>query len=116
MSRHRCTQSWQDAPQPFMLVWLDAMVKESEQNHEAQERLQKSFTIVKVFESIQPCEDYIRTLTSTARLVFIVVGHLGQEFVAKVHNIGQIKSIYIYCIDRAKHEDWWKNFVKVIMI
>ncbi|CAF4956770.1 unnamed protein product [Rotaria sp. Silwood1] len=43
----------------------------------------------------------------------IVSGQLGREIIPSIHELQQVISIYVYCIDKKGHEQWARNFAKV---
>ncbi|CAF1071152.1 unnamed protein product [Rotaria sordida] len=43
----------------------------------------------------------------------IVSGQLGKEIVPSIHNLRQVMSIYVYCMNKAINEQWASRFVKV---
>ncbi|CAF1143683.1 unnamed protein product [Rotaria sp. Silwood1] len=43
----------------------------------------------------------------------IVSGRLGQDIVPSIHELRQVISIYVYCMDKSRHEQWARNFAKV---
>jgi len=97
----------------FALLWLDAAVNTSEENREAQQQLRSTINHVTTFENASLCEQYIRSVCLYDRLVLIVSGKLGQEVVPHIHQVRQLSSIYVYCMDKPRNEKWAKNFVKV---
>ncbi|CAF5093031.1 unnamed protein product, partial [Rotaria sp. Silwood1] len=49
----------------------------------------------------------------TEKIFFIISGVLGEQLVPKIHNLKQIQYIYIYCLDKDKHEQWISNYAKI---
>jgi hypothetical protein len=43
----------------------------------------------------------------------ICSGSLGEEFVHKVHDQAVVESIYVFCGNKAKHEQWARQYPKV---
>ncbi|CAF5071208.1 unnamed protein product, partial [Rotaria sp. Silwood1] len=43
----------------------------------------------------------------------IVSGQLGQEIVPSIHKLQQVVSIYVYCMNKKKNEQWARTFAKV---
>lgn len=97
----------------FALLWLDEAVNTSEENREAQQELRSSINHVTTFEDGNLCQQYIRTVDLQDRLVLIVSGRLGQEVVPHIHQVRQLSSIYVYCMDKQRNEQWAKTFTKV---
>ena len=96
------------------LIWLDAEVNVSKENIDAQKRLRSTINYLKTFHDADECENYIRLMPPGDRMLFIVSGRLGQEIVPRVHKLRQILAIYIFCGDKPKHEQWSREYTKVI--
>jgi hypothetical protein len=97
----------------FSLIWLDATVNNSQENINAQHQLRKSINHLKTFTDSDQCERYIRSVSVDDQIVLVVSGHLGQVIVPRIHRLRQISSIYVYCMDKAKNEQWSNQFEKV---
>ncbi|CAF4634765.1 unnamed protein product [Rotaria sp. Silwood2] len=94
------------------IIWLDANVNTNERRSAEQ----KLASIVKHFEKFQDkeqCQKYIEEQSEKDRLVMIVSGQLGKEIVPSVHNLQQVMSIYVYCMNKEINEQWACRFVKV---
>ncbi|CAF0992439.1 unnamed protein product [Rotaria sordida] len=97
----------------FHLVWLDPAADDTAEDEEGQQLLRTSINHLRKFKDIEKCENYIQTVSKSDRIVFIVTGRLGQEMMPRIHQLRQISSIYIYCMDKDYHEEWSKDFTKV---
>lgn len=95
------------------LLWLDSTINNSEQNLHTQQRLQTIINHFVTFEDSTSCEDYIRSIPNHDRIIIIVSGLSGRQLVPRIHQIEQVDSIYVYCMDRKTNEKWTKNFTKV---
>jgi hypothetical protein len=102
-----------DNLETFGLLWLDAAVNSSEENRQAQQQLRATINHVITFEDANRCQQYIRSICAHDRLVLIVSGQLGQEVVPSIHQMRQLSSIYVYCMNKERNEKWAKNFTKV---
>ncbi|CAF3309085.1 unnamed protein product [Rotaria socialis] len=100
----------------FYLLWLDAEVNISEENRIAQQQLRSTINHVTTFEDGNLCQQYIQSISIYDRIILIVSGRLGQEVVPRIHDLRQLSSIYVYCIDKQKNEEWAKNFTKVMAV
>jgi hypothetical protein len=98
------------------LIWLDAAVKTSTENIAAQDQLRLSINHLMTFDEEQLCEEYIRSLSENDRIVFMCSGRLGEQIVPRIHQLRQIFSIYIYCLNKEKHKQWADKFIKVNQI
>ncbi|CAF4113868.1 unnamed protein product [Rotaria sordida] len=65
------------------------------------------------FQDAKTCQEYIEKQSEKAQLIMIVSGRLGREIVPSIHELRQVISIYVYCMDKKSHEQWARNFEKV---
>ncbi|CAF4075063.1 unnamed protein product, partial [Rotaria sordida] len=96
----------------FLIVWLDANVNKTEDNEETYKALRTSINYLKTFDNLQEGENYIRSI-HREKIILIVSGGFGMEIVPRIHDCEQINSIYVYCSDKARHEQWSKDYPKV---
>ncbi|CAF0751072.1 unnamed protein product [Adineta ricciae] len=96
----------------FSLVWLDAAVNDSIENVEAQQRLRKCINHLKTFQDGDECIQYIQSQPKD-RFVLIISGRLGRDIVPRIHNLRQVYSIYVYCLDKERNERWAKSYAKI---
>jgi hypothetical protein len=97
----------------FSLVWLDSTINNSQENVNTQRRLKTIINHLLTFEDSTLCEEYIRSVSNHDRIVIIVSGLLGRQLVPRIHQLEQVCSIYVYCMDRKTNEQWTKDFTKV---
>ena len=97
----------------FSLIWLDASVNNSQENLDAQQRLRSSINHLKTFEHQDDCEQYIRSVSPLDRVVLIVSGRFDPQIVPRIHQLRQVSSIYVYCMDKERNEQWAQHFTKV---
>jgi hypothetical protein len=98
----------------FSLIWLDATVNTSPENIQSQEILRESINQLKTFDNGDECIKYIEYLSANDRIILISSGSLGRSIVPRIHELRQIFSIYIYCMNKEANEQWTKKFIKVI--
>jgi hypothetical protein len=96
----------------FVLIWLDAGV-DNHENLDAQKKLANIHRNFKMFKSVADGEKTIQQLTVSDRVILIVSGGFGMEIVPRIHQLEQVLTIYIFCMEREKHVEWAKNFNKV---
>ncbi len=97
----------------FSLVWLNIRNDGIQNDTSALDRLRISINNSKIFQDDQECEQYVRSLPVDDRVVLIVNDQLGEKFVSRVHDLRQLLSIYIYCVDEKADERWTIQFTKV---
>jgi hypothetical protein len=95
------------------LLWLDASANVSTENIESQKQFRSIIHNFKTFQNDQECVKYIRKKSKDDRIFFIVSGRFGRDIVPRIHQLRQISSIYIYCQDKQRNEEWANKFTKV---
>jgi hypothetical protein len=96
-----------------VLIWLDASVNGNEKNKQTQQDFQSIIYNFRAFEDPNQCQKYISSVPSHGRIVLITSGQFGRQLVPQIHNLQQLLSIYVYCMDKEANEAWAKNFTKV---
>lgn len=96
----------------FSLIWLDIGAKDDD---ETQGKLvsiidQQLLT----FETAHGCEQYVRE-SDGEQITLLVSGQLGVKLLPRIHDLAQIVTIYIYCVDRKKHKAWASQYSKVTL-
>jgi hypothetical protein len=96
------------------IIWIDANVDADEENRRAHQELQGLLEDIEifVFQRSLDCEEYVRQHSEKSFLI-IVSRQLAQELIENIHNLENIKSIYIYCRSQNWKEVWMQNFNKV---
>ncbi len=96
------------------IIWIDTNVNADEENRRAHQELRKLFEGIDifVFEQIIDGEEYIRQHSEKSFLI-IVSRQLAQGLSENIHNLENIKFIYIYCRSQNWKEPWMQNFAKV---
>lgn len=64
------------------------------------------------FRNHEECQKYIEHRPNY-RLILITSGRAGRELVPKIHQLTQVASIYVFCIDENTHKKWACRFFKV---
>lgn len=96
----------------FCLIWLDVNVNIKE-IRDTESKLRTIINHLKKFQNIQQCQQYIEQRSTKDRLVLIVSSELGREIVPSIHKLRQVTSIYVYCMDKKRNEQWACKFPKV---
>ncbi|CAF0805933.1 unnamed protein product [Adineta steineri] len=96
----------------FSLIWLDAIVNVKD-TRDTEVKLRSIINHIKKFQDIKQCQRYIEQTSQKDRLVIIVSGQLGQEIVPHIHQLRQVISIYVYCMDKKSNEQWAYKFAKI---
>jgi exonuclease V gamma subunit len=96
----------------FCLIWLDANANVAETRN-TEQKLRSIINHLKKFQDVKQCQQYIEQRSQKDRLVIIVSGQMGREIVPSIHKLRQIISIYVYCMDKKRNEEWASKFKKV---
>lgn len=107
------SKKYDDNLETFILIWLDPQVNKTDENQQLQTKLREIIYRFRTFDDQQQCKRYIVSLSPRDRIVFIVNGYCGRELVPQIHQLPQLSSIYIYCMNKQANEQWTKDFNKV---
>jgi hypothetical protein len=97
----------------YSILWLDPLVTDAKEYIDAQQRLRASINYIRTFKNIDNCEQYIQSVPTHDRIIFIANNQLGQALIPRVHQLRQIFSIYIYSTENKRNGQWTKEFKKV---
>lgn len=95
------------------VLWLDNSVNTTQENIHGQNLFRASIGHLKTFDNADKCEEYIRSTPTDERLILIVSGRLGRILTPRIHQLRQVSSIYVYCLDKIMNEQWAKAYTKV---
>ena len=102
------------SPGNFRLFWLapdiDQIKEKNQTAFVSLERLSKS---VEVFPDSHACLDHLMEGQSSEKIILLASGALGQSAVPIIHDMAQIDSIFIFCLNKSLHERWTKEFSKI---
>ncbi len=96
----------------FSIIWFDSNLN-IDDSRKTDEKLRHIINHLKKFQDIEQCQQYIEQRSEEDRLVIIVSGTQGQQMVPHIHHLGQVSSIYVYCMDQYKNQQWACEFSKV---
>lgn len=96
----------------FSLIRLDNN-QDSEDFKKAYEKLRPILNHLKKFHDVKECQQYIEHRSQQVRIIMIVSGRLGSEIVPSIHELRQVTSIYVYCMNKAKNKKWADRYAKV---
>ncbi|CAF3624815.1 unnamed protein product [Rotaria sordida] len=63
----------------YSLVWLESAMNEANEYIEAQKRLRKLINHLKIFDDVEQCESYMRSVPKDDRIILIISDQLGQD-------------------------------------
>ncbi|CAF2052207.1 unnamed protein product [Rotaria magnacalcarata] len=101
------------ANKSFHLIWLADEVHELKTKFsQAFNYLQSIFASVDFFSESDLFVNFLYEMNNK-KIVLIVSGGLGKNTVPAVHDATELDSIFIFCHNRAHHEQWAKAYMKV---
>ncbi|CAF1539994.1 unnamed protein product [Adineta steineri] len=99
--------------QNVLLIWLDSNIDET--NDDCQDTITKLQCVVNdinTFTDGDQCIEFIEAAIDN-KVCMIISGSLEQHIVARVHNMSQVDSIFIFCDNQKHHEQWVKHWPKI---
>jgi len=110
LARQRTKIPW---VQNVFLIWLDSTIDSSNSNcQKTINQLRVIVNDIKLYIDGDRCIEFIKTITNN-KVCMIVSGALGQNIVPRVQDMSQIDSIFVFCGNKKKHEQWVKEWSKV---
>ena len=99
--------------QNFLLIWLDANLDESKADFKSSlERLRNVVASIITFQDTKECINFLNEI-SHEKVFIIISGALGQQVVPDLQDMPEVQSIYIFCGNKAIHEEWVSKMPKV---
>jgi hypothetical protein len=68
---------------------------------------------LKIFEDINQCESYIRSLSKHDRAILIINNDDSRKLITSIHELPQVYSVYIYGKYQKRNDRWIQQFPKV---
>ena len=107
------SQTRRRVAQNFVLVWVDSGIDLS--NKDSQDALAQLRTVVNdvtICTESDQCIQFLNDIKDEKAFV-VVSGSLGQDLVPEIHAIPQLDTIYIFCVNKFRHEQWAQNWAKI---
>ena len=110
--------SWMEAVEKsYVFVWCDPSIGQKPTVHDDKHTIMqlahvvnRNRQLVHTFNDLASCRKFI---THVNNVCLITSGSMGETLVPSIHNLEQVHSIYIFCLNKAKHELWSGNYKKV---
>lgn len=97
----------------FVVIWLDKEIEKTKENQDSKGLIRQTVrNQLKTFDNPDECVDYILT-EHTKRVFLIVSGSFGFYLVPLIYQIPQIQTIYVFCVNRQRAEEWAKPNLKI---
>ena len=99
--------------QNFLLVWLDANFNESSADFKTSLKyLREVVASIETFTDAEECAKFLDQIQKE-KVFMIVSGALGQQVVPEIAGKPQLEAIYVFCGNKAAHEQWASKISKV---
>ena len=89
------------------LIWLDKTIDAS------RTALREITNYVRLYTELEPCIDYIRSI-NTERIFLIVSGSYTEACLPQIHNLPQVDSVFIFCINLQKYKNYSEDYSKIV--
>jgi tetratricopeptide (TPR) repeat protein len=99
--------------QNVLLIWLDSNIDNNNEDcGNTVTELRRVINEVNAYTDGDQCIQFINTINNN-KVCMIISGSLGQLIVPRVHDMSQVDSIFIFCGNKARHEQWAKEWPKI---
>jgi tetratricopeptide (TPR) repeat protein len=99
--------------QSFLLIWLDGDIDET--NHDCRNtvtQLRRLAYRILTFTDADQCIQHIKGITDS-KVCIIISDTLGPYTVPRVHDMSQVDSVFIFCSNKKRQEQWVIEWPKV---
>ena len=107
------SQSWRSRSQSYLLIWTDSSFDEKRQD--CQNTLKQLRIVVnEVYTLTTPsqCITFLNEMDEQRAFV-VSSGALGRDLVPEIQNTPRVDTIYIFCVNKQRHEGWAKHCLKI---
>ena len=96
-----------------LLIWLDGNIDpNNEECRETIAQLKCVTGLVDTFTDDEKCIEFIKR-KNEKETHMIISGAYGKHVVPRIHDMSQVKSIFIFCGNKKYHEQWAKEWLKI---
>lgn len=99
--------------QEITVIWLDSRLNISLDCFDTHIRLRRMIDHLLTFNSKNAFLEYFNSEIQGEQIFLIVSGKDGELVIPQIHSTSKILSIYVFCNDISKHEQWTKAFNKI---
>ena len=99
--------------QNYLLIWVDGNI--DPKNEDCENTLTQLRGVVRKVDLCTTPAECIEFLNKMGdeKAFIISSGALGQHLVSNIHDLAQVRAIYIFCGNKARHEGWARKWPKV---
>ena len=95
------------------LIWIDELANETADCLHTQDCLRAVVNDIQVFDSAEKSIEYIRWIAPKKSIFLIISGLLAESVLSQTHNIQQLETVYIFCLDKEKHSKLMDQYAKI---
>lgn len=97
----------------FHLIWLADNIEELKRNnHQSFVHLRNIDSSMDSFSDVNLFVNYIFE-NIQEKILMIVTGELGENTLPIIHDVSQLDSVFVFCRNKTRHQQWAKNWAKV---
>ncbi|CAF5224588.1 unnamed protein product, partial [Rotaria magnacalcarata] len=96
-----------------MVLWVDENIDSN--NPDCKNTLAQLHIVINEVKQCTKWKECIEWLNKNREETFYVIvsGGLGQSLVPSIHSIPNLDSIYIFCGNQQRHEEWTRRWSKI---
>ena len=99
--------------QNVILIWLDSNIDDNNDDcHNTITQLRRVVNTINTFTDGDQCVQFINNMDNE-KACMIISGSLGEYIVPRIHDMSQVDSIFIFCGNKKRHEQWTKEWSKI---
>jgi tetratricopeptide (TPR) repeat protein len=99
--------------QNVLLLWLDNNIDDNNDDcRNTVTQLRRAVHNINKFTDGDECVEFLQSMDND-KACMIISGSLGQHIVPRVHDMSQMDSIFIFCGNKKRHEQWAKEWPKI---
>ncbi|CAF3219994.1 unnamed protein product [Rotaria socialis] len=99
--------------QNYLVVWLDTNIDEKKEHFQkCLTELRKIAVALDLFTDVDQCMEYLKRIDGQ-KVFLITSGSLGKKTVPLIHNMDQLDTIFVFCVNKDLNKVWAKDWSKV---
>jgi tetratricopeptide (TPR) repeat protein len=108
-----CQQVNTRMAQNVLLIWLDSNISDANEDcRNTVSQLRRVVHTINKFTDGEECIKFIASINNE-KACMIISGSLGQHIVPQIHDKSLVDSIFIFCSEKNRHEQWTKSWSKI---
>ena len=99
--------------QNVLLIWLNNNITTHEPDYDSTiTQLRSVINSVTTFDDQDQCLGFLTNI-SGENVCIIISGILCHDIVPRIHDLGQVHTIFIFCENKTEHEKWAESWYKI---